>query len=322
MLKTFTLRNGDVIPAIGFGTFGSDHYSPEQVAAAVSEALRIGYRLIDCAEVYGNEDRIGEVLAKAFEEGVVRRDELFITSKVWNDHHAPGEPTAALERTLQNLRTSYVDAYFVHWPFPNYHAPGCDGDSRNPDSKPFSAEEFIGVWRELESLHRQGRIRHLGMSNMTIRKLAAVLPLCEVAPALIEMELHPSFQQRELFAYCRAAGIQVVGFCPIGSPNRPERDRTDADVVDTQLPEVRELAQARNLHPAEMCLLWAVSIGAIPIPFSGNPRNIASNLNCTQLPALSAEEQAIRAKAAQNCRLIKGQVFLWPGAAGWEDIWE
>ena len=131
-----------------------------------------------------------------------------------------------------------MDAYFVHWPFPNYHAPGCDGDSRNPDSRPFSADEFLGVWRELEGLYDQGLARHLGMSNMTVSKLEAVLPQCRVKPSMIEMELHPSFQQEELFDYCVLKGIQVIGFCPLGSPNRPERDRTPEDVADTELNEV------------------------------------------------------------------------------------
>ncbi len=316
-MRTFTLRNGDRIPAIGFGTFGSDHYTHEQVQAAAREALSAGYLLIDCAEVYGNESLIGDVL----QSGITPRDRLFITSKVWNNHHAQGEPTAALMRTLRDLRLSYVDAYFVHWPFPNYHAPRATGDSRNPDSKPFSAAEFLGVWRELEGLYGQGLIRHLGMSNMTVSKLEAVLPLCEVMPSLIEMELHPSFQQQALFDYCVAHGIRVIGYCPLGSPNRPERDRTPEDVADTELPEVLDVAKRRGIHPAEVCLRWAITKGAIPIPFSGNPKNIRQNLACADQEPLTTEEMALLEKAERGCRLIKGQVFLWSGAKDWTEIW-
>lgn len=320
-MTRLTLKNGAEIPKIGFGTFGSDHYSPEQVAGAAATALDAGYRLFDCAQVYENEDRIGEVFEGAFRRGIVRREELFVTGKVWNDHHGAGKPTAALKQTLKDLRLDYIDAYFVHWPFPNYHAPGCDGDSRNPDSKPFSADEFIGVWRELESLHDAGLTRTLGMSNMTIKKLEAVLPYLRIQPALIEMELHPSFQQDELFRYCTLRDIKVIGYCPLGSPNRPERDKTISDVVDMELPEVLQVARARGVHPAAICLMWAAQKGAIPIPFSGSEKNISSNLKCVE-EELTDAEMAVLAGAERNCRLVKGQVFLWPGAESFTELWD
>lgn len=321
-MNAFSLHNGDKIPVIGFGTFGSDHYSPEQVSRAVESAIDAGYRLFDCAEVYGNENLIGEVFEKAFSNGKARREDLFITSKVWNNHHAAGEPTKALKRSLSDLKLAYVDAYFVHWPFPNYHAPGCDGDSRNPDSKPFSKDEFLSVWQELEALHDQGLIRHLGMSNMTISKLEAVLPGCRVKPSLIEMELHPSFQQEALFDYCVGRGIQVIGFCPLGSPNRPERDRSPEDVADTELSEVVQVSKAHGIHPALTCLKWAVQKGAVPIPFSGSDRNIRSNLACVSEDPLTPAEMELLRKSERDCRLVKGQVFLWPGATSWTQLWE
>jgi diketogulonate reductase-like aldo/keto reductase len=321
-MKEFRLNSGEKVPAIGFGTFGSDHYSPEQVSKAVEIALAAGYRLFDCAEVYGNEDLIGKVFDDAFQSGLAKREDLFITSKLWNDHHAQGEPTKALKRSLENLKLSYVDAYFVHWPFPNYHAPGCDGDSRNPDSRPFSADEFLGVWRELERLYDQGLTRSLGMSNMTVSKLEAVLPHCRVKPSMIEMELHPSFQQEELFDYCVSKGIQVIGFCPLGSPNRPERDRTPEDVADTELDEVVSVSKAHGIHPALTCLKWSVAKGAIPIPFSGSEKNIRANLASVSDDPLTASEMELLNKAERGCRLVKGQVFLWPGAASWTQLWE
>ena len=148
-----TLNNGEQIPCIGMGTFGSDHVSPEEVSAAVAGAIRCGYRLFDCASVYGNEDQIGLVLEDAMREGVVSREDLFIVSKVWNDMHGKGDVLLSCAQTLKDLRLDYLDAYFVHWPFANYHAPGCDGDSRNPDSKPFRVEDFMATWRQMERLH-------------------------------------------------------------------------------------------------------------------------------------------------------------------------
>ena len=316
------LYTGEEIPCIGMGTFGSDRFAPDQVSSAVAGAIRCGYRLFDCASVYGNEEQIGRVFAQAFAEGVVRREELHITSKVWNDMHGKGDVLLSLAKTLKDLQLDYVDTYFLHWPFPNYHAPGCDGDSRNPDSKPFSVAEFMATWRQLERIHDMGLARNIGMSNMTIPKLEAVLPLCRVKPALIEMELHPCFQQPELYDYCAERGIQPVGFCPIGSPNRPDRDKTEDDIADIEVPEVAEIAKKHGIHPAVVCLKWAVQRGQIPIPFSVDEAHYVSNLRCTVEDPLTDEEMAVLKSVDKNCRLIKDQVFLWPGAAGWQDLWD
>lgn len=315
-----TIVSGEKIPVIGMGTFGSDRCGPIEVADAVAGALRFGYRLIDCAAAYRNEAAIGTALKSAFSAGVVRRDDLFIQSKLWNDMH--GAVLPALSNSLNDLGLGYVDAYFVHWPYPNYHEPGCDGDTRNPNSVPWNVDRFMSTWRQMERAYRLGLARHIGMSNMTIPKLEAVLPLCEVKPALIEMEHHPSFQQRPLFDYCVKHGIQPVGFCPLGSPNRPDRDKTPDDVVDTELPEVVAAAKAHGIHPALVCLKWAVQRGAVPIPFSTTEKNWKANLTCVTEDPLTDAEMASLAAADRNCRLIKGQVFLWPGAKGWEDLWE
>lgn len=317
-----TLPGGEQIPCMGLGTFGSDKYGADAVSAAVYGAVRYGYRLIDCASVYQNEPQIGQVLKKLFEEGEVKREELFITSKVWNDRHGEGEVIDSCKRSLADLGLEQLDLYFVHWPFPNYHAPGCGGDSRNPDSRPFSAEEFMGAWRQCEALIDMGLVRYIGMSNMTIPKLEAVLPLCRIKPAALEMELHPSFQQPELFDYAVAHDILPIGYCPIGSPSRPERDRTKEDVADTELPSVKAAAAAHQVHPAVICLKWAVQRGQIPIPFSVKEPQYISNLQCAAFDPLTDEEMEAIRKDDRNCRLVKGQVFLWEGARGWEDLWD
>ena len=284
--------------------------------------MKYGYRLIDCASVYQNEDKIGQVLHRLFEEKVVQRQDLFITSKVWNDMHGQGQVMESCRKSLKDLGLETIDLYFVHWPFPNYHAPGCSGDARNPDSRPFSLEEFMSVWRQCEELVDQGLVRYIGMSNMTIPKLEKVLPLCRIQPAALEMELHPSFQQPELFDYARKHHILPIGYCPIGSPSRPERDRTSGDVADMELPAVVKAAKAHKVHPAVICLKWAVQRGQVPIPFSVKESQYISNLKCTTCDPLTDEEMEEIRQEDRNCRLVKGQVFLWEGAKGWEDLWD
>lgn len=317
-----TLASGESIPAIGMGTFGSDRFTYAEVADAVAGAIRCGYRMFDCASVYGNEDLIGPVFEAAMEDRTVRREELFITSKVWNDMHGRGDVLLSCAKSLKDLRLDYIDLYFVHWPFANYHAPGCSGDARNPDSKPFSIERFMNTWKQMENLVDKGLVRYIGMSSMTIPKLEAVLPLCRIIPAAIEMELHPGFQQEELFRYCVERKIQPIGFCPIGSPSRPDRDKTESDIADTQIPEIVAIANDHHIHPALVCLKWAVQRGQIPIPFAVKENYYTDNLRCVTEDLLTDDEMLRIARADCNCRLIKGQVFLWENARGWEDLWD
>lgn len=316
------LNTGARMPAIGLGTFGSDHVPPQQVAAAVKEAIALGYRHIDCASVYGNEKEIGQALREVLGSGLVRREELFITSKVWNDRHKPGDVLVSLAQTLQDLGLSYVDLYLVHWPFPNYHAPFCSADSRNPDSRPFFIGEFMEVWRQMEAVYRAGLARAIGTSNVTIPKLREILKACSVKPACNEMELHPHFQQRALFDFVVENGIQPIGFSPIGSPKRPERDTTPEDTCDLEDPALKEIAQAHGVHPAVICIKWALQNGQVPIPFSTTRKNFRANLLAATEDPLTEEEMARLAAIDKNCRLIKGQVFLWEGAASWENLWD
>ncbi|MCI9505997.1 MAG: aldo/keto reductase [Oscillospiraceae bacterium] len=313
-----TLPNGGSIPCIGMGTFGSDRVSAEEVAAAVAGAVRAGYRLFDCAACYGNEAQIGQVFQAAFDEGVVERKDLYIMTKVWNDMHRDVE--TACRKSIADLRCGYVDMYFIHWPFPNYHAPHCDVDARNPDSKPFSVEEFLDTYRQCEALVDKGLIRHIGISNMTIPKLEAVLGRLRIPPTACEIELHPCFQQQELFDYLNAHHIQPVGYMPIGSPRRPERDIVETDIADLELPEMRAIAQAHGVHPAIIALKWAVQRGQIPIPFSIH--NYIANLECTMTEPLTEEEMRTIGTLERHNRLVKGQVFLWPGAKDWNDLWD
>jgi alcohol dehydrogenase (NADP+) len=315
------LRGGDKIPAIGMGTFGSDRFSPEDIAAAVEGSAEVGFRLFDCASVYGNEKLIGEVIRRILMSGI-KREELFITSKLWNDMHGKGNVLISCSKSLKDLQLDYLDLYFIHWPFPNFHPEGAPLDYRNPSARPYFHEEYMETWYEMEKLVKLGLVKHIGTSNMTITKMSQVLHDCSIMPAANEMEVHPCFQQTELFRYCIDNNIQPIGFCPLGSPTRPDRDKAADDAVDIQDPIVVKIAERYNVHPAIICIKWAVQRGQIPIPFSIYRNEYSSNIRCTTTDPLTAEEMTELSAADKNCRLIKGQVFLWKGAKDWKDIWE
>ena len=178
-----TLSTGARMPAIGLGTFGSDHAAPHEIAAAVKGAASVGYRHFDCASVYGNQDCIGQALAEIMAAGVPR-EELWIVSKLWNDMHGEDDVVPACRRSLADLRLEYLDVYFVHWPFPNFHPPGCDVTSRSPAAQPYIHENFMRTWRKMEKLVDMGLVaphRHVQHDH----------PQADAAPAATRASRRP-----------------------------------------------------------------------------------------------------------------------------------
>lgn len=315
------LHTGAAIPCIGQGTFGNDRFSAEEIALSVLGGLSVGYRFIDCAAVYGNEAEIGEVLLHAMRGGVAR-SELFISSKLWNDRHRPVDVLPALRRSLSDLRLDYLDMYFIHWPFRNAHAPGAAHDSRSTEARPYNHAQYMETYRELEKAVDAGLIRHIGTSNMTEAKMRLLLRDCRIRPAANQMEMHPCLAEPAFFSFLMQEKIQPIAFCPMGSPGRPARDTDPADASVLTHPVVVRIAEARGVHPAEICVKWAVRRGQIPIPSSIHRAKYLANLKAAASDPLTDGEMAALAAADCHCRLIKGQVFLWEGAASWRDLWD
>jgi alcohol dehydrogenase (NADP+) len=312
------LSDGAKIPVIGLGTFGSDSVEPETVAATIRKAILTGYRHIDCASVYGNEANIGYTLNDLFKCGIINREDLWITSKLWNDKH--NDVAASCRKSLADLQLDYLDLYLIHWPVPNYHPPKCDVNTRNPNAKPYIHDDYMNTWQQMESLVEKGLVKRIGTSNMTIPKLKLLLRDAKILPAFNEMELHPHFQQPELFEFCQHNNIQPIAYCPLGSPGRPERDRTPEDTVDLEDPIITKIAERHHVTPAQVAIKWAIQRGQIPIPFSVNHFN--ENIEAAVNVKLTNKDMEDIAKIDKNCRLIKGQVFLWKDNQSWEDLWD
>jgi diketogulonate reductase-like aldo/keto reductase len=194
--------------------------------------------------------------------------------------------------------------------------------ARNPHAVPYIHESYMRTWRQIEELVERGLVRHIGTSNMTIPKMKLVLRDARIKPTANEMELHPHFQQPEFFRYLMENGIQPIGYSPLGSPGRPERDRTPEDTSPTEDRTICEIAQRLKVHPAVVCIKWAVQRGQVAIPFSTNQKNILSNLLAVAGEPLSQQDMRTIETLDRNCRLIKGQVFLWKDNQSWEDLWD
>lgn len=320
LVPKVTFYNGAQIPVVGLGTFGSDNYTPDQVAAAVKQAIKLGYRHLDCASIYGNEKEIGGILKEVFAEGIVKREELWITSKVWNNMHQ--DVIGSCQRSMADLGVDYLDLYLVHWPFPNHHAQGVTVDSRDPHAVPYIHENYMKTWRDMEKLVVMGLVKNIGTSNMTIPKMELLLRDCVIKPVVNEMEMHPHFQQPELYDYLASKDIRAIGFCPIGSPGRPDRDKTPEDTIPMEDPLIVAIAEKHGIHPAIVCVKWAAQNGQIPIPFSVKPEKFMSNLRCVTEDPLTDQEMASIKTINKRNRFIKGQVFTWVTARDWNDLWD
>lgn len=329
------LSSGRTMPVAAFGTFHSD-WAQAYIKDATVEAIRLGWRHIDTARAYENEDVVGEAIREAIRRGyIASRDELFITAKLWNGHMAKKDVEAALNNTLRALGVEKVDLYLNHWPWPNVHVPGADGHFRNPHAVPYIHEDFMETWGEIVRLKKAGKIVDIGTSNHTEACLKLLLGDTDPGsrPVVNQMEMHPLFQQTQLRRFMESQGIVCTGYMSLGSPNRPGRDRFKEHRADMQDPVIQSIAEERGISPARVALSWAVQreggSGGF-VAMSTRSTWIVENLKAAtedalspaQILAISGDESPERPGIDANNRLIWGQVFLWPEALGdWHVLW-
>jgi diketogulonate reductase-like aldo/keto reductase len=329
------LPGGAMMPVAAFGTFHSD-WAQAYMKDATVEAIRVGWRHIDTARAYENEEVVGQAIREALSKGYISsRDELFITGKLWNGHMKKKDVEPALNATLRALGVEKLDVYLNHWPWPNVHTPGCAGDHRNPDAVPYIHESFMETWGEIVRMKKAGKIVDIGTSNHTEATLKLLLRDTDdfSRPVVNQMELHPLFQQTQLRRYMQGQGITCTGYMSLGSPNRPGRDRFKEHRADMLDPVIQSIAGEKGISPAKVCLNWAYQREGKSggyVAMATRTDWMVDNLSAAtkailtpkEMLAISGDDSPAHPGIDANNRLIWGQVFLWPEAFGdWRVLW-
>lgn len=314
-MKYLSLSNGDQIPMLGLGTWKS---TPGEIHKAVRSAIEVGYRHFDCAFIYQNEKEVGLALNDAINAGDVNREELWITSKLWNSDHQ--NVKAGFENTLTDFGLDYLDLYLIHWPVAL--KKGCAFPQKASDYVSLSEAPLIETWKNMELLHQLGVVKHIGVANFSIKKLELLKQNASHLPEVNQVERHVLLQQKSLSDYCQKENIIVTAYSPFGSPDRHPSMKSGDEPNMFELSEIKEIAKRNNCTPAQVLLAFHIKTGVTVIPKSVNIDRMKQNLEAVDINLSPNDLQQILS-LDQHYRYIKGQFWNAP-EAGYtlENLWD
>jgi len=265
------------MPALGFGTLIPD---PAETRSATATALRAGFRHFDCAERYRNEREVGEALQAEIATGGITREEVFITTKLWNTNHRPERVEPACDASCERLGIGYTDLYLIHTPFA--FQPGENMDPRDPSGNIIydGGVSLLDTWRAMEHLADQGKCRAIGLSDVLLENLVPLFEAARIKPAVVQVESHPYLPQTELLEFCKQKGIVFLAFAPLGHGIRP------GPLED---PAVLAIARQTSLTPAQVLLAWAIQRSTAVLTTAKTPERIHENYNISEIPEAAVE---------------------------------
>ncbi len=307
-MKTLELISGDQIPALGLGTW---KLAGDEARTVVQTAIETGYRHIDCAPIYENESDIGRALEFCLRNGTVDRDDLWITSKLWNDAHRAADVRPALQATLHDLQVDCLDLYLIHWPV--VHRPGV---VRPDDGNGFLSLDDVPLtetWLALQECQAAGLCRNTGVSNFSVPAIQTLIDETGIVPAVNQVESHPYLAQRPLLEYCRQQQIQMTAYSPLGSVDRPDMMKRDGEPALMTDPVIVRIAERHNVSPAAVLIAWGVGRDTIVIPKSASQHHLQDNLRATDLSLTASDMQAIGA-LDRGYRFVDGTFWEMPGS--------
>lgn len=316
-MKYLTFSNGDLMPALGLGTWKS---AKGEIYQTIRTAIEIGYRHFDCAFIYGNEEEIGSAIGDAIKNNEVKREDLYITSKLWNNRHRAEDVQPAMEASLKNLQLDYLDLYLVHWPVAlvyDVNYPQKVDEMISLNELPLSE-----TWLAVIALKEKGLARHIGVSNFSIKKISQLRDETGVLPEALQVELQPFHQQKPLVEFTKQNNIAITGFCPLGSADRPASRISPNEPKLFESKTILNIAQEKACSPAQVMLAWAVNRGTSVIPKSVNPTRLKENLAAADI-VLSAGQMDRMSELDRHYRYIKGDFWCLEGSDyTLENLWD
>ncbi len=292
--RSVPLRGGaGTMPALGFGTLIPD---ASETRTATRTALEVGFRHLDCSERYRNEEQVGQAIQDAIRAGWIRREELFITTKLWNNNHRPERVQPAIESSRGKLKVDTVDLYLIHTPYA--FRPGEDQDPRDENDNVIYDREIslLETWRALENLVDKGMCRAIGLSDVNVEQLREIFEQARIKPSVVQIESHPYLPQREMLDFCKRNSIVLLAFAPLGHGIKP------GPLTD---PVILGLAEQFRRPPAQVLLAWAVQRGTAVLTTPRTPDRARENLDISALPA-EAMEQIDAIQTRQRFNLVTG----------------
>ncbi|SHF09971.1 alcohol dehydrogenase (NADP+) [Arenibacter palladensis] len=297
-MTTLKFRNNDEMPILGLGTFRSE---PNEVYNAVLSAIKMGYKHIDCAAAYGNEKEVGNAIAEAIHQGLVTRNDLWVTSKLWNASHGAENVIPALHQTLEDLQLDYLDLYLIHWPV--VLKKGTEMPEKASDFITLSEVPLTSTWKGMEAALEQGLAKHIGVSNFNENHLKAIMATAVHQPEMNQVEMHPFLQQEELKSFCLQNDILLTAYAPLGSL---VDENTKLRLLENDT--IKNIANSRNMSPAQVALSYTIQRGVAVIPKSTNESRLLQNLE-TLNHTLTKEDMALLKDLDKGHRFIDGKFW-------------